>query len=202
MTLFYFFFNNFQKVNIAENETNYTISDSDLFNTDSDLFFSNDPIIKIDPSDNVIIPNTITFADLTSTLSYETAGLEGSDSLLATIQYQYQGQNVGKASITLTPAVNSSQFESDAKIVSANAIDAPENTFGGGKIIFINILKVIGIIILILVLLIISIFTYAFCKNYNFARRRRSRINRKRRRKSHTYGFGRNKNSDNRLNFK
>ena len=45
-------FANFQKVNIAENETNYTISDSDLFNTDSDLFFSNDPIIKIDPSDN------------------------------------------------------------------------------------------------------------------------------------------------------
>ena len=202
IALFDYGFNNFQKVNIAENETNYTISDSDLFNTDSDLFFSNDPIIKIDPSDNVIIPNTITFADLTSTLSYETAGLEGSDSLLATIQYQYQGQNVGKASITLTPAVNSSQFESDAKIVSANAIDAPENTFGGGKIIFINILKVIGIIILILVLLIISIFTYAFCKNYNFARRRRSRINRKRRRKSHTYGFGRNKNSDNRLNFK
>ena len=202
IALFDYGFNNFQKVNIAENETNYTISDSDLFNTDSDLFFSNDPIIKIDPSDNVIIPNTITFADLTSTLSYETAGLEGSDSLLATIQYQYQGQNVGKASITLTPAVNSSQFESDAKIVSANAIDAPENTFGGGKIIFINIVKVIGILILILVLLIISIFTYAFCKNYNFARRRRSRINRKRRRKSHTYGFGRNKNSDNRLNFK
>ena len=204
IALFDYGFNNFQKVNIAENETNYTISDSDLFNTDSDIFFSNDPIINIDPSDNVIIPNTITFGDLTSTLSYETAGLEGSDSLLATIQYQYQGQNVGKASITLTPAVNTSQFESDAQIVSANAIDGPANTLGGGKIIFINILKVIAIIIGVLVLIIIFIFTYAFCKNYNFARRRRNRIKRKRRRRSHTYGFGSNRNrrSNNRLDFK
>lgn len=204
IALFDYGFNNFQKVNIAENETNYTISDSDLFNTDSDIFFSNDPIINIDPADNVIIPNTITFEDLTSTLSYETAELEGSDSLLATIQYQYQGQNVGKASITLTPAVNNSQFQSDAQVVSANTIDGAANTFGGGKIIFINILKVIGIIISILVLIIICIFIYAFCKNYNFARRRRSRINRKRRRRSRTYGFGSNRNrrSNNRLDFK
>lgn len=203
IALFDYGFNNFQKVNIAENETNYTISDSDLFNTDSDIFFSNDPIINIDPADNVIIPNTITFEDLTSTLSYETAELEGSDSLLATIQYQYQGQNVGKASITLTPAVNNSQFQSDAQVVSANTIDGAANTFGGGKIIFINILKVIGIIISILVLIIICIFIYAFCKNYNFARRRRSRINRKRRRRSRTYGFGSNRNrrSNNRLDF-
>ena len=204
IALFDYGFNNFQKVNIAENETNYTISDSDLFNTDSDIFFSNDPILNIDPADNVIIPNTITFADLTSTLSYETAGLEGSDSLLATIQYQYQGQNVGKASIILTPAVNTSQFETDAQIISANAIDAPVNPSGSGKIIFINILKVLGIIILILLLILIIIFTYAFCKNYNFARRRRSRIKRKRRRRSHTYGFndGRRKRSKNRLDFK
>lgn len=202
IALFDYGFNNFQKVNIAENETNYTISDSDLFNTDSDIFFSNDPIITIDPADNVIIPNTITFADLTSTLSYETAGLEDSDSLLATIQYQYQGQNVGKASIKLTPAVNTSQFESDSQIVSANAIDTPANASGNGKIIFINIIKVIGIILLILIFIIILIFTYAFCKNYNFARRRRSRINRKRRRRSRTYRSGRNRRSTNRLDFK
>lgn len=200
IALFDYGFNNFQKVNIAENETNYTISDSDLFNTDSDIFFSNDPIITIDPADNVIIPNTITFADLTSTLSYETSGLGGPDSLLATIQYQYQGQNVGKASITLTPAVNTSQFESDAQIVSANAIDGASAS-GGGKIIFINILKVIGIILLFLVVIIISIFTYAFCKNYNFARRRRTRIKRKRRRRSHTYGSGRNRHNGSRLDF-
>lgn len=202
IALFDYGFNNFQKVNIAENETKYTITDSDLFNTDSDIFFSNDPIITIDPADSVIIPNTITFTDLTSTLSYETAGLEGSDSLLATIQYQYQGQNVGKASITLTPAVNTSQFESDAQIVSANAIDGPANVSGNGKVIFINILKVIGIILLVLVLIIISIFTYAFCKNYNFARRRRSRIKRKRRRRSRIYRSGKNRRFDNRLDFK
>lgn len=200
IALFDYGFNNFQKVNIAENETNYTISDSDLFNTDSDIFFSNDPIITIDPADSVIIPNTITFADLTSSLSYETSGPEEPDSLLATIQYQYQGQNVGKASVTLTPAVNTSQFESDAQIVSANAIDGA-STSGGGKIIFINILKVIGIILLFLVVIIISIFTYAFCKNYNFARRRRTRIKRKRRRRSHTYGSGRNRHNGSRLDF-
>lgn len=200
IALFDYGFNNFQKVNIAENETNYTISDSDLFNTDSDIFFSNDPIITIDPADSVIIPNTITFADLTSSLSYETSGPEGPDSLLATIQYQYQGQNVGKASVTLTPAVNTSQFESDAQIVSANAIDGA-STSEGGKIIFINILKVIGIILLFLVVIIISIFTYAFCKNYNFARRRRTRIKRKRRRRSHTYGSGRNRHNGSRLDF-
>lgn len=204
IALFDYGFNNFQKVNIAENETNYTISDSDLFITDSDTFFSNDPIINIDPADNVIIPNTITFADLTSTLSYETAGLEGSDSLLATIQYQYQGQNVGKASITLTPAVNTSQFEADARVISANAATDPSNLSGGGKIIFINILKVIGIIIAILFFIIVVIFTVAFCRNYNFARRRRSRIKRKHRRRNRGYGSRnyQSRNSGNRLDFK
>lgn len=184
IALFDYGFNNFQKINISENETNYTINDSDLFNTDSEIFFSNDPIIEIDPTDCVIIPNTITFADLTSSLSYETENDDNSGSLLATINYQYQNVDVGSASITLTPVNVSDQFESDAETISSDALNGDENNSSAGKIIFINILRVICIILLVLIIIIIAIFTIAFCRNYNFARRRRIRINRKRRRRS------------------
>lgn len=181
ITLFDYGFNNFQKVNIAANETNYTISDSDLFNTDEDVLFSSDPIIELNPSDCVIIPKTISFADLTSSLSYETANTGNGNSTLAQIRYQYQGTDVGSVNVTLTPT-NPPQVatldETDATLSNkSNSVDSDN-----GTIIFINILKVIGIVVLALVLIIIAIFVIAFCRNYNFARRRRSHISRRRRR--------------------
>jgi D-alanyl-D-alanine carboxypeptidase len=187
ITLFDYGFNNFQKMNISENETNYTISDSDLFNTDNDIFFSNDPIIEIDSNDYVIIPKTITFADLTSSLVYETADEENANSLLATIHYQYQGTDVGSAAITLTPIQTSEQFESDSDNIYSEAVEEENSATSGTKVIFINILKVISIILLILIIIMITIFTIAFCRNYHFSRRRRSRINRKRRRKNNRF---------------
>lgn len=187
IALFDYGFNNFQKINIAENETNYTVNSSDLFNTDSDIFFSNDPIIEIDPTASVIIPNTITFADLTSSLSYESAGTGDSSSMLATIHYQYQGTDVGNASITLTAVQNPEETDTITQDPDPAGAQEPEKTQTGGKVIFINILKVIGIILLVLILILITIFALAFCRNYNFARRRKSRINRKRRRKNRNY---------------
>lgn len=184
ITLFDYGFNNFQKVNIASNETNYTVNDSDLFNTDSDILFSSDPIIEISTEDFVMIPKTITFADLTSSLSYETANTGNSESILATIHYQYQGVNVGNANVTLTPTASPTVAVTDDEAEpTPTGLDESQDT-SAGKIIFINVLKVIGFVILALVLIIIIIFVVAFCRNYNFARRRRSRISRRRRRRN------------------
>lgn len=192
IALFDYGFNNFQKINIAENETNYTINDSDLFNIDSDIFFNNDPIIEINPTNYVIIPKTISFEDLTSNLSYETANMETSDSLLATIHYEYQGVDVGNAAIILTPIQETSenQFLSDSETLSLNGFPSDNDPFSGSKIIFVNILKVIAIILIALIAVMVIIFTVAFCRNYNFARRRKRRISRKRRRKNR-YGNSR-----------
>ena len=189
IALFDYGFNNFQKINISENETNYSVNNSDLFNTDSDIFFSNDPIVEIDSNDCVIIPKTVTFADLTSSLSYETSAADpDSSSMLAKINYQYHGADVGSASITLTAVQAPSQTGSEETgPASISDSELPEESQTGGKVIFINILKVIGIILLVLILIIAAIFTIAFCRNYNFARRRRSRISRKRRRRNNTF---------------
>lgn len=189
IALFDYGFNNFQKINISENETNYSVNNSDLFNTDSDIFFSNDPIVEIDSNDCVIIPKTVTFADLTSSLSYETSAADpDSSSMLAKINYQYHGADVGSASITLTAVQAPSQTGSEETgPASISDSEVPEESQTGGKVIFINILKVIGIILLVLILIIAAIFTIAFCRNYNFARRRRSRISRKRRRRNNTF---------------
>ena len=191
IALFDYGFNNFQILNISENETNYTINDADLFQTESDILFSSNPIIEIGSQDCVVIPNTITFQDLTSTLSYETSDTEGDQSLLATIRYQYQGQDVGNASISFTPdsvpAIADSASGTDSSLSPDNASDIllPSES-KSGSIIFINVLKVIGIILLILVVIIILIIIIAFCRNYNFARKRRSRLSRKLRRRNRT----------------
>lgn len=184
ISLFDYGFDNFQRVNVAENESQYTISDSDLFHTDSDIFFSSDPIIEINSADYVIIPNTISFSDLSSSLSYADETSASDSSRLATINYSYQDVPVGTASITLTGTSNvTDNFNSEEETASDISEKAP------GNVIFINVLKVIGIIVAILLFIILAIFCFAFFKNYHFARRRRSRLKRKKRRKSKDLDF-------------
>lgn len=90
---------NFHKVNIAENETSFTIGQNGLFDTGSSLFGNSSPMIEIDPDGYVILPANVDFTVASPRLEFH----DSSDSKsIATLNYTYNGQNIGSAELLFT----------------------------------------------------------------------------------------------------
>lgn len=101
IALFEYGFNNFTKMNIAENETRYTIGNEAPFSSDQDIFGSSKPILYLNTADYVILPKTAAFKDLQTDISYTSS----SPTEAATITYTYNGVPVGTAAIQVTEDV-------------------------------------------------------------------------------------------------
>ena len=183
LSLFEYGFSNFQKVNIAANEKEYTVENHDFFQTDNDVFGASNPILSINPSDSVVIPITAVFDDLDSELSYDTE----SESSVASIQYTYHGIPVGSATVDLAQeeAENTfdfkNQMENHQEKESESTKEEPEDA--GGKVIFVNVRLVIVWIIGIAGFFILIFVIKAVIDNYQFAQRRKVRNRHKKRKK-------------------
>ena len=183
--LFDYGFQNFQVLNISENEEKYSIESTGFLQTGNDLFGSSKPILSIDTDSYVIIPNTVTFQDLDSEIDYSMSD----ENRVAGIEYSYHGMYVGNAYLNLATD-NTSTYEFDTNMtatdISVEKTDAeiePE-TDQAQDTIFINIKKVL-LGILILATIFIAIFMiHALIANRRTAKRRNNRIKRKERRRS------------------
>ena len=89
---------NFHKVNISENESNFSIGQSELFNTGSTIFGASTPMIQMDTSGYVVLPVNAEFADASPRLEF--VDEEDSD-LIAVLSYTYAGQPVGSTELHL-----------------------------------------------------------------------------------------------------
>lgn len=164
ITLFDYGFQNFHMLNIAENETRYTVNSSDFIDTDNDIFGSSNPIISIDSKAGIVIPNTAEFSDAVSTLSYDSQN----DASIATINYFYGEVPIGRANVNLELSeVSSYDFDGPVITDSDKETDAKEN------VIFVNVLKIVIAAGILVVFLITVIFLRSFFKNYHFGIRRR-----------------------------
>lgn len=173
--LFEYGFNNFKKWNIAENETKYTIDSANFFQEDSGIFGYSKTVFSISEAENIILPITADFSEVSSELSYD----DNDANILANLSYTYNGVNVGKGKILLTtPNISSFEFGVEPEVTEKpEEDDTPSN-----NIIFVNykpILIIAGSIIGALFLIFI---VHAFLKNYSFSRRRRSNIIKRNRR--------------------
>lgn len=173
--LFDYGFSNFSRINVAENETRYSIESANFFPTNLDILGSSKQILELDPESNIIMPRNITFEDLESEISYDTEN-RGS---IAKITYSYHGAYLGETSINIIKETHTvSAF--DPTLDTNKQVEIEEKE----KPIFINIIYILGGLlgigtIAILISLIYSIFT-----NYNILdniskRRRRVRRSRK-----------------------
>ena len=91
VSLFDYGFSNFSSVTASKEDTTYQVKNGDLFaNT-----FNQSDILSIDPDAKVLLPDTLTFADLDSELSYDNL----KDGQAAVIHYSYEGQDLGSAPI-------------------------------------------------------------------------------------------------------
>ena len=187
IALFDYGFSNFQKLNIAENETTYSIDTSDFFETKTDIFGSSKSIMEIDRSDYVIIPNTIQFKDLTCELSYDCDEADA----IATLSYSYHGQPVGASTIRIVnrdvPAFTFDQTYTpmpETEMVEVASPDEPEE-----RVIFINVKKIIFWVVIAAVAVATIFIIIAYIRSYHFAEKQRDRKRRNRRKKDYRTRF-------------
>ncbi len=167
-------FNNFEIVNVSENETKFNINNADFFQSNNDIFGSSKPILSLNKSSYLILPKTAVFKDTISSISYDTED----ENQIARIDYTYNGVYVGNASVDIsTEAVSFYDFDSPTNDIQ----EEEENT--DGNIIFVNIKKLLLFVLIGAGILILLFITKSLIQNYSFSKRSRNRLFEKRRRK-------------------
>ena len=100
ITLFDYGFSNFQRVNISQTETKYNIENAGSFYSGNDIFGNSKPILELNQTDSITLPNTITFQDAVSSISYDNT----EPGQVAVITYTYNDVALGTASLDFTAA--------------------------------------------------------------------------------------------------
>ena len=98
ISLFDYGFSNFQKVNISQTETKYNIENAGSFYSGNDIFGNSKPILELNQDDCITLPNTITFLDAISDISYDNT----EPGQVAVITYTYHDVVLGTASLDFT----------------------------------------------------------------------------------------------------
>ena len=97
VNLFDYAFDNFQVLNVAENDTNYS-AETTVDNGNLDNIA---PFVELDKEAVIVLPKTAEFSDTSSSVEYNDSDPE----IAGSITYTYAGRNVGKADIKTTGVV-------------------------------------------------------------------------------------------------
>lgn len=165
--LFDYGFTNFSIANVAENETRYSIQNSNFFNTSSDVFGNSTPILSLNQDSYLIMPKNIDFNELESQISYDTED----KNQVAIIQYHYHGAYLGTATLDLA-GTSSLSYE-----FTENS-DAVINT-DDQNVIVVNIKFILMGVLAIAVFIIAIIIIRSIVRSYNFHNNRQERRRRK-----------------------
>lgn len=178
---------NFSKVNVAENETKFSVSKTNSFFAGSSIFGQTMPLISINPDDSIILPNNAAFTDASPELAF--ADDSTASDIIATLSYTYQGQPVGSASIMREEA-NIQEFTFDREITSeedAEAVTALSTGVQQKRFIKINVRLILIFAAIIAVVFLLYRLIRHLMKSFHFSlgfssRRSHYRYTRSRRR--------------------
>ena len=124
IALFDYGFSNFQRVNISQTETKYNIDNAGSFYSGNDIFGNSKPILQLNQNDSITLPNTITFRDAVSTISYDNTEPEQA----AVITYTYNDVVLGTASIDFTASEKGSSVFGDETTGTTDGAEATAAT--------------------------------------------------------------------------
>ena len=124
ISLFDYGFSNFQRVNISQTETKYNIDNAGSFYSGNDIFGNSKPILQLNQNDSITLPNTITFWDAVSTISYDNTEPEQA----AVITYTYNDVVLGTASIDFTASEKGSSVFGDETTGTTDEAEATAAT--------------------------------------------------------------------------
>lgn len=147
---------NFSKVNVASNETNFSVNNSGFFHTGSSIFGQTESLIEINKNDYIVLPNDVPFTEASPELTFQSE--EDSDTI-ATLAYTWQGQSVGSASIELAQSkLHTFSFDRETGDPETPDTDTSSGT-EQKRFIQINIrLVAIGVMIASVILLLCILF--------------------------------------------
>ena len=175
--MFEYGFSNFSKWNVAENDTKYNMDSHGLFYSENDVLGNSKPILSLNADDYLVLPNTISFADLHSVLCYDTE----TPLQAAVVTYTYQDWPVGKASIDFTGDLESNyEFDPSEEFPEEESTPAPTPSAEPSETekevsAFARIGKVLLHIFLVLIGLIALVLAVLFIRRSIIIRRRRNR---------------------------
>ena len=177
VNLFDYAFDNFQVLNVAENDTNYS-AETTVDNGNLDNIA---PFVELDKDAVIVLPKTAEFSDTSSSVEYNDSDPE----IAGSITYTYAGRNVGKADIKTTGVVvegyafdNESTEEEEQEAVSTVQVKT-----------IVGVLLIVAVILLGVLLFFLKRFydNYYIIKHNRAVRRdrkdQRRRIRKKRRRR-------------------
>lgn len=170
ISLFNYGFSNFDRINISETETKYNIDNAGFFYSSNDIFGSSRPILSLNTEDCIILPKTITFADVTSSISYDT----GNGRQAALINYAYGEQFLGSVSVDFAGSGDGYSFEEAGTLQTPLEAASPDEKKEDSNVIFINIFKVLLWILGIAGAIILIILLHALFVNYQFGGKERN----------------------------
>ena len=164
--LFNYGFENFSSFHLDEVTTQYSI-DNHFFTTDIDLLGSSKTILSLDKEDYIILPNTISFEELTSKVSYE----DKDETSVACINYYYKNYLLGKIDVKLAveePLLFdfANQKDNNVTIVKTDT----QNT------IFINVFHLLLGFIIITIFFTIVFSLQSLSKNKRMAKKRKNKL--------------------------
>ena len=133
ISLFEYGFSNFEKVNVSQTETKYDIETTGLFYSGNDIFGDSSSIFSLNKDDYIIMPRTVTFNDISSTISYDTPN----ENQAAVITYAYHGVEIGSV------RVNFSVNRSNTHIFDTAAEDSDSASGrSDSPVIYVNVIRV------------------------------------------------------------
>lgn len=124
ISLFDYGFSNFQRVNISQTETKYNIDNAGAFYSGNDIFGNSKPILQLNQNDSITLPNTITFRDASSAISYDNT----EPGQAAVITYTYNDVVLGTASIDFTASEKGSSVFGDETTGTTDGAEATAAT--------------------------------------------------------------------------
>lgn len=162
--LFNYGFSNFVTFRIADKDLRYVISSSNLFDTKNDIFGSSDPILEINPLDEIILPVGTDLDNTESKVVYD----DLNDNEIARINYYYSGTYVGNASVIPCKSLLQTPGLGD------NTISDEDDNKGP---VYINIYKLLGIVILTAFVLSLIFMLISFIRGGKRRKKKKPSVN-------------------------
>ena len=160
ISLFNYGFSNFQKVNVSQTDTRYNMEESDMFYGGSGIFGDSSMLLSLNEDDVIILPRTLTFKDVDSSISYH---VENSD-YAAVITYSYQGVDIGTVRVCF--AADNTEDE---------LFETPEETEDKkSSVVFVNILRILLGIAVVVAVLFVAALIRVILKRYSISLRKRN----------------------------
>lgn len=156
ISLFNYGFSNFDKVNVSQSETKYTMNDVDLAYGGTDIFGSTRPLLALNRDDNIILPRTASLDDVDSTVSYDT----GTDDWVALIRYTYHGADIGSVRVSIAAAPESSLPDGGEKAAEKK---------NDSLVIHVDLGRVLKVSALFFAAFLLLLLIRGLLKNYSFS---------------------------------